>query len=341
MVLVNLTDNTVNGVLHAFPPSRKRAGRPGDQGSMRSLAGATAQLNPATTIGFPAFPQIAGFSSRVRHDHARRHPEAGHRGAGRGYPRGDSPDPDGRAFDSLSGTSMASPHIAGLAALFKTKYPTWSPMAIKSALMTTAYNLKAPDGSSSADPFAQGAGQVDATRMFNPALVYDAADDDWFGVLEGLGVDTKTGSSAIDPSDYNQASIASGDLVGTQTVTRTVTAVTPGLYRASVSVPGFRATVSPSILSFYAPGQTHDVPRHADPDDGRLRPVLDRLPHLERRQHNGAQPDRGAPRAVERLRAPGAGRLPGRAVQRELAGDDGLLGVAAVGGQRVDGGQCH
>ncbi len=35
-----------------------------------------------------------------------------------------------------------------------------------------------------------------------------------------------------------------------------MTAVTPGLYRASVTVPGFRATVSPSILSFYAPGQT-------------------------------------------------------------------------------------
>jgi subtilisin family serine protease len=162
----------------------------------------------------------------------------------------------GRAFDFLSGTSMASPHVAGLAALFKTKYPTWSPMAIKSALMTTAYNLKGAGGSSAADPFAQGAGHVDPSRMFNPALVYDASDDDWLGVLEGLGVDTGIDVDPIDPSDYNQASMAAGDVLVSQTVTREVTALTPGLYRATANVPGFRAVVTPSILSFTAPGQT-------------------------------------------------------------------------------------
>ena len=79
---------------------------------------------------------------------------------------------------------------------------------------------------------------------------------DWLGYLEGLGVDTGTGVPRIDPSDYNSPSIAIGSLLKTQTVTRRVTAVKPGLYRATASIPGVKVIVSPSILSFNAAGQT-------------------------------------------------------------------------------------
>jgi hypothetical protein len=82
---------------------------------------------------------------------------------------------------------------------------------------------------------------------------------DWLGFIEGAaGVDYAE-VDAIDPSNFNSPSIAIGKLVGTQTVTRKVTAVKTGLYRTSVSVPGVNASVTPSLLTFTRPGQTKTV----------------------------------------------------------------------------------
>ena len=99
------------------------------------------------------------------------------------------PSNDGRDFGFLSGTSESAPRCAGLAALWfgAGVRPTWSPMNIKSALMTTAADLVDGSGGKVTDPFAQGAGRVVPERMFEPGLVYPAGQRDWWAYLEGLG----------------------------------------------------------------------------------------------------------------------------------------------------------
>ncbi|KAM1029928.1 hypothetical protein FF1_033858 [Malus domestica] len=93
----------------------------------------------------------------------------------------------------MSGTSMSCPHISGLAALLKAAHPEWSPSAVKSALMTTAYtpdNIKAPlrdatDGTIS-NPWAHGSGHIDPSKALSPGLVYDVATEDYIAFLCSL-----------------------------------------------------------------------------------------------------------------------------------------------------------
>ncbi|UWF77708.1 MULTISPECIES: S8 family serine peptidase [Microbacterium] len=159
-------------------------------------------------------------------------------------------------YGILSGTSMASPHVAGLAALYLGERPDATPAEIKSALMTTACDTVDADGSANTDPFAQGAGQVDPTRYFEPGLLYLSGPADWAAFIEGKGLADFDGIEPIDGSDLNGASISIGMLASAQTVTRTVTATAPGTYTAEVSVPGVNATVEPSTLTFSEAGES-------------------------------------------------------------------------------------
>jgi hypothetical protein len=169
------------------------------------------------------------------------------------------PTNSNRKFDFYSGTSMAAPHVAGLAALYFGKHPHWAPMSIKSAIMTTASRVRTADGAVSNDYFAQGAGNVRPDRMFDPGVVFRSSARDWLAYLEGLGIDTGSAVAPIDPSDFNAPSIAVGELVGSQTVTRRVTAVKAGIYQTAIQLPGVQASVSPSLLHFTRPGQTRTL----------------------------------------------------------------------------------
>ncbi|KAF9598895.1 hypothetical protein IFM89_032749 [Coptis chinensis] len=84
-------------------------------------------------------------------------------------------------YNIVSGTSQACPHAAGAAAYVKTFHPTWSPAAIKSALMTTASPMKTIDEGES--EFGYGVGQIDPVKAVNPGLLYDALEVDYAEML--------------------------------------------------------------------------------------------------------------------------------------------------------------
>ncbi|KAL4586992.1 hypothetical protein LXL04_011640 [Taraxacum kok-saghyz] len=80
-------------------------------------------------------------------------------------------------YNILSGTSMACPHVVGAAAFVKSFHPDWSPSAIKSALMTTAWEMN-PNQSLGAE-FAYGSGHIDPHKATDPGLVYDTSKEDY------------------------------------------------------------------------------------------------------------------------------------------------------------------
>ncbi|CAL5329018.1 unnamed protein product [Camellia sinensis] len=175
-------------------------------------------------------------------------------------------------FKLESGTSMACPHVSGIVALLKTIHPTWSPAAIKSALITTASTkdeygqISVAEGAPHklADPFDYGGGHVDPNKAINPGLIYDMKVTDYVKFLCSMGYNDTAISSIIRDSspcqrtpnfllNLNLPSISIPELKHTVTVSRTVTNVGPILsfYVARIEAPpGIYVTVEPSILFF-------------------------------------------------------------------------------------------
>ncbi|CAG1017393.1 Minor extracellular protease vpr [Burkholderiaceae bacterium] len=161
---------------------------------------------------------------------------------------------------SLQGTSMSSPHVAGAAALMKQLYPTWSPAAIKSALMTSANDIKLGNGSADLNRWGYGAGHLNPTPAANPGLVYDAGPVDYLRFLCGIGsLPASHGAcvayGTITPWNLNLASLTAADVLGKITIKRTVKNVgsSTATFNASTSLPGWDVTVVPSSLTL-APG---------------------------------------------------------------------------------------
>uniref|UniRef100_A0A7N0UVF7 Subtilisin-like protease n=1 Tax=Kalanchoe fedtschenkoi TaxID=63787 RepID=A0A7N0UVF7_KALFE len=175
-------------------------------------------------------------------------------------------------FNIMSGTSMSCPHISGLAALLKAAHPDWSPSAIKSALMTTAYTqdntgspLRDASGGGLSTPWAHGSGHVDPQKALSPGLVYDTSPDEYVKflcsmyTLEHLQTIVKRPNVTCakkfsDPGQLNYPSFSI--LFGKKRVaryTRTLTNVgsAGSAYQVTVDVPSsVTATVKPAKLTF-------------------------------------------------------------------------------------------
>ncbi|CAI5502940.1 unnamed protein product [Closterium sp. Naga37s-1] len=174
-------------------------------------------------------------------------------------------------FNMISGTSMATPHIAGIAALLIQRNPSWTAPQVMSALMTTASttnNLGIPISTSSgapASPFDMGQGHVDPERLLDPGLTYPAAPAHYLNFLAGqnmtrarLLVSRNTSLNAIPAYNLNRPQISVSRLRGVVNVTRWVvnTATVVSNYTGEV-VPPFGASVTLYPPSFtIEPGKT-------------------------------------------------------------------------------------
>ncbi|TKY64882.1 Subtilisin protease SBT1.1 [Spatholobus suberectus] len=186
-------------------------------------------------------------------------------------------------FNILSGTSMSCPHVSGIAALLKSLHKDWSPAAIKSALMTTAYTLNnkgapisdmASNNSSFANPFAFGSGHVNAVSASDPGLVYDISTQDYLNYFCSINYTSSqiallsrgnfvcSKKAVLQAGDLNYPSFvvlfSRSALNASVTYKRVVTNVgkPQSAYAVKVGQPnGVSVTVAPRILKFEKLGQ--------------------------------------------------------------------------------------
>ncbi|OEL20566.1 Subtilisin-like protease SBT1.7 [Dichanthelium oligosanthes] len=188
------------------------------------------------------------------------------------------------SFNILSGTSMACPHVAGVAALLKQKHREWTPAMIRSALMTTATTLDShgrpiADNAlrvrgGTATPMAAGAGLVRPQQALDPGLVYDAVEQDYVDFLctlnytaaqirmfvPGFAGCTRTLRGGVGGLNYPSFVVDFSKGTDVHVLTRTVTKASEGPETYTVRIVAsdqlVAVTVTPATLEFGKQNET-------------------------------------------------------------------------------------
>ncbi|HEV8623916.1 MAG TPA: S8 family serine peptidase, partial [Acidimicrobiia bacterium] len=238
------------------------------QGRREPLPTVTVSLEGGHPVAGPA-DQMAAFSSRGPEaavpDIAK--PDLGAPGVNilaAGTPTPAGGERAGETFRIVSGTSMASPEVAGAAALLDQLEPGWTPAAIKSALMTSAESkVTTEDGQKPAGPLDVGSGRIDPNRAATPGLVVDTPVTDYVRYLKAQ-VPEAVPDGAVTPMaavDLNLPSVAFSHFTGLGSTVRTFTSVDsrPQSWTVSVEAPGgVLVTATPATFDI-SPGATQAV----------------------------------------------------------------------------------
>jgi len=150
----------------------------------------------------------------------------------------------------ISGTSMASPHHAGAAALVRQARPNWTVAEVKSALMMTAkQEVLKEDGVTQADAHAMGAGRLQLEQAIRAGLVLNETTANYRAANPAAGGEV---------SALNLASMAKFSCAGSCSFTRTFRNVLSTRQTWTGKVQGLSALVSPSLFTLN-PGETKTV----------------------------------------------------------------------------------
>ncbi len=148
----------------------------------------------------------------------------------------------------FSGTSMATPHVAGSAALLMQLHPTWSPEQIKSALVNSAHRpvKSSSSGAPLSNPMSRGAGRIDlgAASMVTATISTGNADQPSisFGTLPSSSI-----TRSVDISLTSVSGAVSYTLTVTGPVPPTLSQTTLILGAGAVGTFTATLTLSPSV----------------------------------------------------------------------------------------------
>jgi subtilisin family serine protease len=171
-----------------------------------------------------------------------------------------------------SGTSMATPMVAGTAALVTSKHPDWTPEQVKADIMNTAnadlYHDPSQTGSKYA-PNRVGSGRIDIkAALDNSVLAY---------TTDGPG---GTGTGVVSASWGPLAlPVNSGPWTGSKTITLQNTGQDAATYAATfkdrTTIPGVTYSVSPSVVTVQ-PHQKATVTLTLTIEPGQLTKTIDK-----------------------------------------------------------------